>query len=290
MALESNLVTKEDIAAGLLRLGVRPGMGLMVHSSLKSFGRVAGGAETVIAALMEAVTPAGTIMMPSFNHGAPFKPGGAGCFNPNETPTTNGLIPETFRRRADVCRSLSPTHAFAAWGKHARRYTEYHHRTLTMGENSPLGLLYADGGYGLLIGVHYGANTFHHVVETIMGAPCLGARTEAYPVVLPDGRKVEGRSWGWRERPCPHTDAGGYGGLMAARGLQKVTTVGGSRLILFCLADCFTVIAEILRDGRDGFPPCGRCETRPRNTLWTVPSDWDGGRRCLRPDSPAWGY
>lgn len=283
-------VTKADVIAGLRDLGLGPGVGLIVHSSLKSFGRVEGGAETVITALMEVITPAGTLVMPSFNHGAPFNPGGVGYFHPGETPTTTGLIPETFRRRADVYRSLDPTHAFAAWGKHARRYVEFHHRTLTMGAESPLGLLHADGGLGLLIGVGYSANTFHHVVETAMGVPCLGRRTEAYPVVLPDGGRVEGRTWGWRERPCPLTDAGGYGGLMAARGLQKERTVGQSRLVFFCLADCYTTIAEILREGKDGHASCARCPTRPRRTRRTVPTDWDEARQCLLPDSAAWQY
>lgn len=281
-------VKKAEIASALYHLGLGPGAGLMVHASVKSFGRVEGGAQAVIDALMEVITPSGTLMMPSFNHGAPFGPGGAGYFHPGETPTTNGLIPETFRRRPDVCRSLNPTHAFAAWGRHARRYTELHHRTLAMGPASPLGLLHADGGYGLLIGVGYGVNTFHHAVETITGAPCLGKRTEAYPMVLPDGRLVEGRSWGWRERPCPFTDQGQYTPEMLDR--QVETTVGESRLILFKLADCYDAISTLLRHGRGDLPPCGRCPTRPRKVVQTVASDWDEARECLLPDSAAWHY
>jgi aminoglycoside N3'-acetyltransferase len=104
-----------------------------------------------------------------------------------------------------VCRSLDPTHAIAAWGKHSLQYTQFHHRTLTMGLKSPLGLLYEEDGYGLMLGVTYGANTFHHVVEMATGAPCLGLRTEAYPVALSDGRLVAGRTWGWRAEACSMT-------------------------------------------------------------------------------------
>ena len=111
------IVTQPDIVSGLRRLDLRAGMGLIVHSSLKSFGHVEGGEETVIAALMEVLTPSGTLMMPSFNHCRPFLEGGAGFYNPQETPTTNGTIPETFRKIPGVCRSLNPTHAFAAWGR-----------------------------------------------------------------------------------------------------------------------------------------------------------------------------
>jgi aminoglycoside 3-N-acetyltransferase len=283
-------VTGADIIAGLRELGLTPGAGVMVHSSLKSFGRVEGGARTVIAALMELITPAGTLVMPSFNHGRAFEEGQPGYYAPWETPTWNGAIPDLFWRMPEVLRSLAPTHAFAAWGKNARRYTVFHHRTLTMGPQSPLGLLWKDGGYGLLLGVGYGANTFHHVVETTVGAPCLGPRTEAYPVRLPDGRSVMGRTWGWREGTCPFTKVGQYHREMRARGLDRTRFIGNSRVTLFWLQDCFEIAARILENGADGCPSCSRCPIRPQRTSWTVPSDWDTQAQRLLPDSVSWTY
>jgi len=292
-------VTREAIVAGLRSGGLSAGDGVMVHSSLKSFGRVqpsdagpggaAGAAMTVIEALMEAVTPAGTLLLPSFNHGKVYGPDGPGWFDPAETPTTNGIIPETFRRLAGVRRSIHPTHAFAAWGAKAAEYTQGHHRTLTCGADSPLGRLWRDGGWGLLLGVGYRANTFHHVVETTTGAPCLGRRTVALPMRI-DGRSVEGRTWGWRDGGCPITDATRYAEVIAARGLQRETMIGACPAILFRLQDAWEVIAELLRDGLGEFPPCRRCPIRPRVGERAVPSDWDEKRGRLKPDSPAWGY
>ncbi len=74
-------VNQGDIVDGLRRLGVQTGSGLIVHSSLTSFGRVVGGADTVIDALVEIVTSEGTILMPSFNHGEPFDAGGPGIYD-----------------------------------------------------------------------------------------------------------------------------------------------------------------------------------------------------------------
>jgi aminoglycoside 3-N-acetyltransferase len=283
-------VTGADIVAGLRELGLTAGAGVMVHSSLKSFGRVEGGARTVIAALMEVITPDGTLLFPSFNHGRAFEAGQPGYFDPRETPTTNGAIPDLVWRMPEVLRSLAPTHAFAAWGKNARRYTEFHHRTLTMGPQSPLGLLWKDGGYGLLLGVGYGSNTFHHVVETTVGAPCLGPRTEAYPVRLPGGRSVMGRAWGWRDGSCPFTKFGQYQREMRARGLDRTRLIGNSRATLFPLRDCFEIAARILRNGADGFPPCSGCPIRPLRNPWTVPSDWDAQAQRPLPDSESWTY
>jgi aminoglycoside N3'-acetyltransferase len=299
-------VTREDIATTLRDLGLSAGDGVMVHSSLKSLGRVAGGAAAVIEALMQVLTPEGTLMMPSFNHGEPFWQGGPGLCDPRSTPTTNGVIPDLFWRLPGVCRSLDPTHSIAAWGRSARRYTQFHHRTLTMGPESPLGLLGREGGLGLFIGVTYKVNTYHHVVETTLGAPCLGRRTESYPVRIPVGgwegtaansadpaptdRIVQGRTWGWRERGCPITDSARYEREMVARGRQKETIVGACRAILFRLSDCFDVIAQGLNEGMDGFPPCRLCPIRPRQVQQTVPSDWDEQHQRLMPDSEAWTY
>ena len=288
---ESNTsVTRADIATGLRQQGVRAGMGVMVHSSLSSFGHVQDGAPAVIAALMDVVTASGTLLMPSFNHGLAYGPGEPGYYDPARTSTTNGRIPETFWRMPDVHRSWHPTHAFAAWGLHAQRYTQHHHRTLTTGPDSPLGMLAADEGYGLLIGVDYGANTFHHVVEMSLGTPCLGQRTVALPMRLPDGRMVTGRTWGWREMACPINDSALYGPEMVLRGLDQTATIGNSTVRLFRLQDCGELIAELLGTGYAGHPPCHHCPIRPRVEANTVPSDWDSEAGRLREDSEVWQY
>ena len=227
-------------------------------------------------------------MMPTFNHGTPFRFGGPGYFDPKETPTSNGAIPEAFWHRSGVFRSLNPTHPFAAWGEGAQRYVADHHRRLTMGPESPLGLLCSDGGYTLLLGVDYTSNTFHHVVEMSTGAPCLGRRTEAYPVRRPDGRKVMGRTWGWRANPCPFTDQDRYADRMVS--FHRQMTLGDAVATLYRLRDGFDVVSEILAEGRDGFPPCSECPIRPRNVPQTVVSDWDSDANRPKPSSVAWTY
>lgn len=280
----------KELCDGFRSLGVQAGSGVMVHSSLSSFGHVRDGARTVIDALMEVITPEGTLMMPSFNHGEPFVAGGAGYYHPGETRTTNGAIPDLFWRLPVVQRSLDPTHPIAAWGRNAQPYTRSHHRTLTMGPESPLGLLGTQGGYGLLLGVGYGANTYHHVVEMSTFAPCLGQRTEAYLVRLADGRQVLGRTWSWRSQVCPIDDEAIYREEMETQGLQKTALIGSCRAILFRFSDCYRVIANLLAAGKQGFPPCSRCPVRPQHVAQTVASDWDASTQTLMADSIAWSY
>ena len=45
------VVTQDDIVEGLRKIGIAPGDTVMVHSGLSYFGKVEGGAETVIRAL-----------------------------------------------------------------------------------------------------------------------------------------------------------------------------------------------------------------------------------------------
>lgn len=286
----THMLNQTTIAENLRALGLRAGSGVMVHSSLRSFGQVEGGAQSVVLALMDVVTSEGTLMMPTFNHGVPWEDDGPRVYDPRVTPTINGAIPDAFWRMPDVHRSLDPTHPIAAWGRNAQRYTQFHHRTLTMGPESPLGLMLQDDGFVLLLGVDYTSNTFHHCVETTLNTPCLGKRTEAYAVQLPEGRRVMGRTWGWRNGNCPFTDSNRYGDVMAARGLHRQAMIGECTATLFKMRDCFEVVSEILYSGRDGFPPCAGCAIRPRRVEHTVESDLDESTQTLKPDSVAWTY
>ena len=264
------MIVQADLEKGLVDLGVRPGARMMVHSSLSSFGRVEGGPDAVIQALKAVVGPAGTILMPSFNHGAPFTADGPGVFDPTETPTTNGAIPDRFWRLPETHRSLNPTHAFAAWGADAEELVSRHHLGTTMGPGSPLHGLRQAGGAILLLGVGFRANTFHHVVECSVGAPCLGLRTEEYPVRMPGGTVEMIPTWGWRERSCPITDQDRYGAILMDSRAVRARTIGSAHCRLFTMRDCHAVVSQLLHYGLPPYPPCSACPIRPRRVKWTV--------------------
>jgi aminoglycoside 3-N-acetyltransferase len=270
-------VTGSDIRTGLAALGIRPGMRVMVHSSLSAFSQVEGGALTVVSALMDLVTPAGTILMPSFNHGQPFGLGGPGVYDPTLTPTVNGKIPDTFWRLPGVFRSLDPTHPFAAWGGAAEGYLEGHHLTLTMGADSPLGRLARDGGLQINLGTTHKTTTAKHVAEMMRGVPCLGRRTESYSVRLADGGVVEHRTWGWRAVNCPLTESGDLiEAEMERRGWQRRGQIGAATVTVMRLSEVLDVVGSLLDQGSGPHPPCARCPIRPRQVAATRSSDWTG--------------
>jgi len=57
--------TRDSLVADLRGLGVRPGSVLLVHSSLSAVGWVVGGPVTLVEALLDAVTAAGTVVVPT---------------------------------------------------------------------------------------------------------------------------------------------------------------------------------------------------------------------------------
>lgn len=161
-------ITKDDICAGLRQMGLRPGFQVLAHSSLSSFGYVEGGAEAAIEALLESISPGGTVLVPTLTGSEALSPANPPVFDPQNTPCWTGLIPETFRHRPDAVRSLHPTHSVAAIGPDAAALTAEHVDSLTpCDELSPYGKLAQSArGYILLIGVDHESNTtFHHIEE-----------------------------------------------------------------------------------------------------------------------------
>ena len=165
-------VTKQDIVHGLRELGLPSGSSILVHSSLSRFGYVRGGADAVIDALLEAVGPAGTVMVPTLTGSQALSADNPPYFDPDVTPCWTGRVPEALRQRPTAVRSLHPTHSVAAIGAQARALTEGHEYSITpCGPDSPYGRLVEARGLILLLGVTHGSSTTFHHVEEIVGVP-----------------------------------------------------------------------------------------------------------------------
>ncbi|WP_106766855.1 aminoglycoside N(3)-acetyltransferase [Paenibacillus faecalis] len=216
-------VTIEDISKDLRNLGVKPGMTLLVHSSLKSLGGwVVGGVEAVIMALEEVLGDEGTLVMPtqSPNLTDPsiwrnpsadskwwqlirdFMP----PYDKDFTLTTGmGQIPETFRKQAGVVRSAHPHVSFAAKGKHAKVITQSHPLSDSLGQTSPLAKMYELGAYVLLLGVTYESNTSFHLAEYRGNWKGKRKRTVYAPVRREGGKTI------WEEYSDINYDSGDFG-------------------------------------------------------------------------------
>ncbi|MBO7214431.1 MAG: AAC(3) family N-acetyltransferase [Clostridia bacterium] len=147
----------------LKRLGLKKGDVVIVHSSLSAMGNVDGGANTVIDALLKVLGKKGTLLFPAFSY--------TPCLQTKKwdyytTPSCVGTIPETFRKRKGVLRSVHPTHSVCALGKFASEMVSNHYKDDTpVGENSPFRQLSKRNGKILMLGCSLHSNSFMHGVE-----------------------------------------------------------------------------------------------------------------------------
>jgi aminoglycoside 3-N-acetyltransferase len=226
----------QDLAA----LGVKPGMTLIVHASLARLGFVIGGAPAVIHALMDALGPEGTLVMPTFS-GALTDPAtwreppvaaewhafirdNMLPFDPLRTPTRlMGQIAEQFRTWPGVMRSNHPVTSVAAWGRHAAYLVERHSLAWSLGDETPMGRLYELEGWILLLGVGHGRNSSLHLAET---RAMHGRRKRRRMPIERDGRVV------WEEFPEADDDHGrlfpSIGADFDGTGAVRIGTVGSA--------------------------------------------------------------
>ena len=198
-------LTRKALVADLRAAGVASGQTLMVHTSLRSLGYVIGGAQTVLEALIEAVGPEGTLMMPTQSwknldpatgvHGNiprewwPVIRAEYPAYDKRVTPTsTMGAVAEMLRAWPGALRSDHPARSVSALGQHAASLVFPHTLENIFGDGSPLGRLYELDGSVLLLGVGYDKNTSLHLADARARYPGKHTVTE-HSAMLVDGHR-----------------------------------------------------------------------------------------------------
>jgi aminoglycoside 3-N-acetyltransferase len=199
-------VTSASMTADLRRLGVPDGAVLLVHSSLSAIGWVAGHVQAVVAALLAAVGPAGTLVVPSHSGHLsepstwenppvpaswwPVIRAEMPPFDPAVTPTREmGAIADAVRTWPGALRSAHPSTSFAAVGARAEEIVGGHDIACAMGERSPLARVFDLDGWVLLLGVGHDRNSSLHLGEHRASWPGKTTERLGAPVVR-DGERV----------------------------------------------------------------------------------------------------
>lgn len=240
--------TKEDLKQQLAEMGLKGSDAIMVHSSMKSLGNVAGGADTVVDAFMEYfaeglfMTPTHTWAQMSAEH----------CmFDPKTEPACVGIISNIFRQRDGVVRSLHPTHSIAAFGPTASEYIKGEENVTTPCQ--PGGCwdrLRMVNAKILLVGVTHIRNTFIHAVEEVFDVPeRLTEEPTLFQIKMPDGSLKEVLMYRHYNRIMAHIsesfdkmEAGYY-----ATGATKKVRLGDAECILCDANRLFEVTGAILK-------------------------------------------
>ncbi|MFG1817058.1 AAC(3) family N-acetyltransferase [Kribbella sp. NPDC049174] len=186
------MVKVDEIADGLRRLGLDRSSSVVVHSSLKSFGYVDGGAEAVCDALTgtcgTVLAPAGTWELTGISpppglvrpHNAYDPAPTWEAFDDELARATAftldlpidrelGRIPESLRLTRALTRTAHPLLSYIAVGPAADQLLAAHRSDWPLGPIEELGRL--DGDV-LLLGVDHTVNSTIHLAEQLLGRSC----------------------------------------------------------------------------------------------------------------------
>jgi aminoglycoside 3-N-acetyltransferase len=204
MIIHQNIpITHTQLVSDFKTLGVLPEQTIMLHASVNAVGKVMGGANVILQALLETLTPEGTLMMyagwedipdymldlPPDLH--PIYYAEHPVFDPMiaRAVRKNSILAEFLRTFPGTQRSQNPEASMIAHGKHAAWLTDNHPLNYGYGLGSPLAKLIEIKGYVLMLGAPLDRVTLLHHAE--YQAKMRHKNVIHYPCpILRDGKKV----------------------------------------------------------------------------------------------------
>ena len=188
------MYNKEYFIKEFERLGFLKTDTVFVHSSYKNIAGaegVEGGADTVVDAFIEYFGEQGLVVFPAMSWMIGYLVNDAGelrdpalgpqkgfyeygnHFDVRTTPCHSlGIIPEVFRKKEGVIRSICPCSSVAAFGPDSKEFCSGHEYAETpLNWNSPWGKLYDRKAKIFFVGTGLRCNTFMHVLEEYANVP-----------------------------------------------------------------------------------------------------------------------
>jgi len=171
--------TRTSLAADLRAIGLEPGDAVLVHAALRQVGRVIGGPDTILSAMLDVVGAEGTVLgytdwqiddfgrdYLEFREDVP-------AFDPERSRATrdNGFWPEMLRTTPGALRSGNPGASMAAIGGRAAWFVADHALDYGYGPLSPLGKLVEAKGTVLMLGATLDQMTLLHHAEHLANFP-----------------------------------------------------------------------------------------------------------------------
>lgn len=234
-----NSLTRDQISAALRALGLPAGAIVFMHSSMSSIGYVEGGADTIVDAFLDILSPGGTLVVPTFTfaHGNDDNR----VFDSARDPSEMGRLTEVTRTRPGARRSCHLLHSVAALGAHAEEITA-NHGPSAWAADGPFWKLYELDAHILLLGVPYLRCTFFHVLEQLVQVPYRRWSEVEARVQDRDGSLHPLLTLIYSPKPdFAGNDFNKLGALLELRGLVQVGSVGNAVARLFHARDALEV-------------------------------------------------
>jgi aminoglycoside 3-N-acetyltransferase len=246
-----------ELDRALATVGLTAGDTVMVHSGFRAASGFTGTPSDVIACLERAIAPDGNLLMMAMPYRGATEAYAARdpLFDARRSPAATGIIAETFRRRADVRRSLSPFHPVLAAGPLAVWLTADHERTpYTCGRGTPFERLLELDGRLLFYDAPYSAMTFMHYVEDRCRDDLPVALYGEEPVLVrvrdAAGRERSVRQYYFSAAARERRHFAPIEALLETRGQLRRARAGNSQLLCVDARDVLAAATSLLADGR----------------------------------------
>jgi aminoglycoside N3'-acetyltransferase len=164
-----SLLNREQLMSDFLKMGIKIGDTVLVRADLGNVGRINGGADSFIDALLDVLGPEGTIVSLAFTSGAFFKMPLKGDAFTITKKSYAGALPNAMLLKAGSCRSLHPMCSFVAIGKNAEEIVANHNANSPAYE--PIRKIIEHNGKCILIGCVASSPGFTtaHLAEADLG-------------------------------------------------------------------------------------------------------------------------
>lgn len=227
---------------------LEPGDDVLVHSALGQLGHLEDGVEDMIDALIQTVTPGGTVIVMTDTRSFS-KTGRFSLSQPSET----GLLTECFRQRPEAQRSRVPMSSFAAIGPSADFYTQEYNSYLE-GQSTMARLLERDAKI-MLIGIAYEKCTLYHVSEERHASPYNSYKTFDGVELDADGNEIGpiAQRYFVRRDMAVKKDPSIAGRMLEQRGQSVVSNLGQGKVRTFRARDFDKCCMDALEADSEAF-------------------------------------
>ena len=230
-------------------LGIEKNDILMVHSSLKKVGEIQGGGDTLLNAFCEHLGDSGLLVLPCHTWGT-IDEGGTYDI---DTPSNLGVLPNLFRVRKDVYRSMHPTHSMCAYGKGAFDFVQGEIGNNAFCGNGCMQKLLDMGGKVLLMGVTLTSCTFFHLIEekTTLSHYWFNDKPTSYKVKLENGQVVDNPIYMTKIDTSEYFDKALD--LVKVHPSTKLGKIGNANCILLDCKAIYPVIQNLIKENPNIF-------------------------------------
>lgn len=266
-------INKQDLIKNFCDLGVKNGDVVLIRASLGAVGRITGGAQTFIDALLEVVGEEGTVVSLAFTSSSFLrKPKKEDAFHPLKESYA-GALPNEMIKRTDSLRSKHPMCSYVAIGKYAKVITEGHDHNAPAYE--PIRKIVEYQGKNILVGCVESSPGFTttHLAEQDLGMlkiPMFSSFVKTYYKNNDDYKIFQRTDSGL----CSNSFYKFYAHYVK-KGILNSGFVGDAYSILAPAKECYKIDTSILRfdkkfnicDSED----CFMCNINRRDRLHRIP-------------------